>query len=163
MSLKFCLPGLPAVHLNVLGAQVVLPCTAVTSVSGGRWVAEIYGCNLEVLENPKLVEVALRDAVLKLGAAPAGIQSTVYKFYPQGLSAAILSPVAAVMIHTWPEDNASAALDLYFYKRDVDPEAVLRGLARAFGAQEESAFRFWRGGEHEIKRRRQESPSKNGL
>ncbi|GIW27809.1 MAG: adenosylmethionine decarboxylase [Meiothermus sp.] len=137
----------------------MLACTSVTTISGGRWVAEIYGCNLEVLENPKLVELALRDAVLKLGAPPGSVQSTVYKFYPQGLSAAILSPVAAVMIHTWPEDNASAALDLYFYKHDVDPEAVLRGLARAFGAQEESAFRFWRGGEHEIKRRVQEARS----
>jgi len=131
----------------------------VTTITGGRWVAEIYGCNLEVLENPKLVEVALRDAVIKLGAPPGSVQATVYKFYPQGLSAAILSPVAAVMIHTWPEDDASAALDLYFYKPDVDPESVLRGLARAFGAREESAFRFWRGGEHEIKRRSQANSS----
>lgn len=122
-------------------------------ISGGRWVAEIYGCNLDVLENPKLVELALRDAVLKLGAPLGSVQSTVYRFYPQGLSAAILSPVAAVMIHTWPEDNASAALDLYFYKRDVDPESVLRGLARAFGAREESAFRLWRGGEHPMRPR----------
>ncbi|AWR86636.1 S-adenosylmethionine decarboxylase related protein [Meiothermus taiwanensis WR-220] len=128
---------------------------AVSTISGGRWVAEIYGCNLEVLENPKLVELALRDAVFKLGAPPGSVQATVYKFYPQGLSAAVLSPVAAVMMHTWPEDKASAALDLYFYKHDVDPESVLRGLARAFGAQEESAFRFWRGNEHEIKRRTQ--------
>ncbi len=126
-----------------------------TAVTGGRWVAEVYGCNLEVLENPKLIELALKDAVIKLGAPSASIQATVYKFYPQGLSAAVLSPVAAVMMHTWPEDDASAALDLYFYKPDADPESVLRGLARAFGAREESAFRFWRGGEHEIKRRGQ--------
>ncbi|WP_027882537.1 S-adenosylmethionine decarboxylase [Meiothermus rufus] len=124
-----------------------------TAVAGGRWVAEVYGCNLEVLENPKLVELALKDAVIKLGAPSGSIQATVYKFYPQGLSAAVLSPVAAVMMHTWPEDDGSATLDLYFYKADVDPEAVLRGLARAFGAREESAFRLWRGGAHPIKRR----------
>jgi S-adenosylmethionine decarboxylase len=120
----------------------------VTTVSGGRWVAEIYGCNLELIENPKLVELALRDAVHKLGAPPSSVKSTVYKFYPQGLSAAVLSPVAAVLMHTWPEDNASAALDLYFYKHNVEPETVLRGLARAFGAQEESAFCLWRGAKH---------------
>ncbi len=97
------------------------------AVAGGRWVAEVYGCNLEVLENPKLVELALKDAVIKLGAPSGSIQATVYKFYPQGLSAAVLSPVAAVMMHTWPEDDGSATLDLYFYKPDVDPEAVLRG------------------------------------
>lgn len=123
-------------------------------IAGGRWVAEIYGCNLEVLEDPKLVEVALKDAVIKLGAAPANVQATVYKFYPQGLSGVVLSPVAAVMIHTWPEENASAALDLYFYKPDADPESVLRGLARAFGSRGESAFHYWRGSE-QIKRRRQ--------
>jgi S-adenosylmethionine decarboxylase len=122
-------------------------------IPGGRWVAEIYGCNVEILENPKLVEAALKDAVVKMGAPSNSIQATVYKFYPQGLSGAVLSPVAAVMIHTWPEENASAALDLYFYQANVDPESVLRGLARAFGAREESTFRYWRSTEHEIKRR----------
>lgn len=120
---------------------------------GGRWVAEIYGCNLEVLENPKLVELALKDAVIKLGAPPSTTQATVYKFYPQGLSAAAVSPVASVMIHTWPEDDASAALDLYFYQTSANPDQVLRGLARAFGSREESAFKYWRGTEHEIRRR----------
>lgn len=124
------------------------------AVSGGRWVAEIYGCNLEVLENPRLVESALKDAVIKLGAPVASVQSVVYKFYPQGLSAAVVSPVGAVMIHTWPEDDASAALDLYFYQPDAEPDSVLRGLARAFGAREESAFRLWRTAEgHDIRRR----------
>ena len=112
---------------------------------GGRWVAEIYGCDLDVLENPKMVEASLLDAVMRLGAPRGSAQSVVYKFHPQGLSAAVVSPVAAVMIHTWPEDNASATLDLYFYRDGVDPEEVLKGLSRAFGAKEESAFRFWRG------------------
>ncbi|MBF6594416.1 MAG: S-adenosylmethionine decarboxylase [Thermaceae bacterium] len=129
----------------------VLALLDVTEIAGGRWVAEIYGCNTEVLENARLVEAALKDAMLKLGAVPQSVQATVYKFYPQGLSGVMLSPVGAVMLHTWPEEHA-AALDLYFYRSDVDPESVLRGLARAFGAREESAFRLWRG-EHEIRRR----------
>ncbi len=111
---------------------------------GGRWVAEIYGCNVEVLEDPKMVEAALLDAVLRLGSPKEGVQTVVYKFHPQGLSAAVVSPVAAVMIHTWPEDDASATLDLYFYREGVNPEEVLRNLARAFGAKEESAFRYRR-------------------
>ena len=90
------------------------------TVPGGRWVAEIYGCDVDILEDPKMVEAALVDAV---------------------------------MIHTWPEDNASATLDLYFYRDGVDPEEVLKGLTRAVGAKEESAFRYWRGTEHAIKRR----------
>ncbi len=115
---------------------------------GGRWVAEIYGCNLDILEDPKAVEAALLDAVLRLGASRDQVQSVVYKFQPQGLSAAVLSPVAMVSIHTWPEDNASATLDLYFYRDGLDPEEVLKGLSRAFGAKEESAFRYWRGEAH---------------
>ncbi|MDM7324131.1 MAG: S-adenosylmethionine decarboxylase [Thermus sp.] len=123
------------------------------AVPGGRWVAEIYGCDLDVLENPKMVEAALLDAVLRLGAPKDAARAVVYKFQPQGLSAAVVSPVAAVMIHTWPEDNASATLDLYFYRDGVDPEEVLKGLSRAFGAKEESAFRYWRGTEYAIRRR----------
>lgn len=123
-----------------------------TGVPGGRYVAEIYGCDLDILENPKMVGAALVDAVMRLGAPRDSVQTISYKFHPQGLSAAVMSPVAAAMIHTWPEDNASATLDLYFYRDGVDPEEVLRGLSRAFGAKEESAFRYWRG-EHAIKRR----------
>ncbi|AEB12144.1 S-adenosylmethionine decarboxylase [Marinithermus hydrothermalis] len=124
-----------------------------TGPPGGRWVAEIYGCNVEVIENAKMVEAALRDAVIRLGASPQSTKSVVYKFHPQGLSAAVVSPVAAVMIHTWPEDDASATLDLYFYRGDVNPDEVLEGLARAFGAKRENAFRYWRGGEREVRRR----------
>ena len=123
------------------------------TVPGGRWVAEIYGCDVDILEDPKMVEAALVDAVMRLGAPRDSAQSVVYKFHPQGLSAAVVSPVAAVMIHTWPEDNASATLDLYVSRGGVVPEAVVAGLTRAFGAKEESAFRYWRGTEHAIKRR----------
>ncbi len=111
----------------------------VAKVSGGRWVGEIYGCDLDRLEDAALVEAALKAAVRRLGAKESAIQSVVYKFQPQGLSAAALSPVAAVMIHTWPEDEASATLDLYFY-RPADPKAVVEGLAEALGAKRENAF-----------------------
>jgi len=111
----------------------------VTQVSGGRWVGEIYGCDLARLEDPAWVERALREAVRSLGADEASIKSVVYKFSPQGLSAAALSPVAAVMIHTWPEDDASATLDLYFY-RPANAQAVMERLADAFGARRENAF-----------------------
>jgi len=115
----------------------------VAQVSGGRWVGEIYGCDVDRLEDAKLVENALRDAVRKLGAEESTIRSVVYKFEPQGLSAAVVSPVAAVMIHTWPEDDASATLDLYFYT-EADAGEVLRGLAEAFGARRKDAFSYRR-------------------
>lgn len=119
-------------------------------VTGGRWVAEIYGCTLDVIEDAAMVKAALCDAVVKLGAPRETAHPVVYKFRPQGISAAVVSPVATVMIHTWPEDNASATLDLYFYQTDVEPDKVLAGLARAFGAREEHAFRHRRGDERQV-------------
>ena len=107
-------------------------------------MGEIYGCDVSRLEDPGLVEEALRRAVLSLGADPGTVRSVVYKFEPQGLSAAALSPVAAVMIHTWPEDDASATLDLYFYREGADAGEVLKGLARAFGARREDAVSYRR-------------------
>ena len=118
-------------------------CPPVTEIRGGRWVGEIYGCDIDRLEDKALVENALRDAVRRLGAKEDTIQSVVYKFEPQGLSAAALSPVAAVMIHTWPEDDASATLDLYFYQ-EADAGEVMRGLAEALGARRENAFTYRR-------------------
>jgi len=98
---------------------------------------------VERLEDAALVERALKEAVKKLGADEKTIKSVVYKFQPQGISAAVVSPVAAVMIHTWPEDDASATLDLYFYQ-EADAGEVLRQLAEAFGARRKDAFSYRR-------------------
>ena len=112
-------------------------------IKGGRWVGEIYGADVDRMEDAALVEQALKEAVVRLGAKEDTIKSVVYKFEPQGLSAAVLSPVAAVMIHTWPEDDASATLDLYFFT-EADAGEVMRDLARALGARREDAFRYRR-------------------
>ena len=112
--------------------------------AGGRWVAEIYGCDFAALEDTPGVESALRHAVERLGARPGTVEAVFHKFQPQGLSGSVMSPVALVTIHTWPEDGA-ATLDLYFYRGDVDPDPVMHDLALAFGAQDTNAYRLWRG------------------
>lgn len=112
--------------------------------AGGRWVAEIYGCNVAALENAAAVEAALRHAVERLGAKASQLEAVFHKFEPQGLSGSVLSPTALVTIHTWPEDRA-ATLDLYFYSADADPEPVLQDLAESLGAQDTNAYRFRRG------------------
>ncbi|PYE56665.1 S-adenosylmethionine decarboxylase [Deinococcus yavapaiensis] len=112
---------------------------------GGRWVAEIYGCDYDTIENAEHVEAAMRDAVISLGAVPETVHSVFHKFQPQGLSGTVMSPVALVTIHTWPEDNASATLDLYFYRGDANPEQVIRELTTALGASDQDHYHLWRG------------------
>ncbi|MBB6097681.1 S-adenosylmethionine decarboxylase [Deinobacterium chartae] len=116
---------------------------------GGRWVAEIYGCDFATIENLEVVKEAMTTAVVELGSDPATIHSVFHKFEPQGLSGSVMSPVALVTIHTWPEDNASATLDLYFYRSNVNPEAVIRKLTAAFGAQDTDHYHLWRGARRE--------------
>lgn len=113
--------------------------------AGGRWVAEIYGCDVLALEDARGVEDAMRHAIERLGAPPSLVEGVFHKFHPQGLSGSVMSPVALVTIHTWPEERA-ATLDLYFHLADANPEPVLHDLARAFGARDTNSFAFWRGG-----------------
>jgi S-adenosylmethionine decarboxylase len=115
--------------------------------AGGRWVAEIYGCDVTQLEDARNVESALREAVTQLGARPGSIEAVFHKFEPQGLSGSVLSPAALIAIHTWPEDRA-ATLDLYFYRSNTDPEAVLKELARHLGATDTNSVHVTRGGRH---------------
>lgn len=113
--------------------------------AGGRWVAEIYGCDVAALEDVRHVEAAMRLAVVGLGAPAHLVEAVFHKFEPQGLSGSVMSSVALVTVHTWPEERA-ATLDLYFHLPDADPEPVLHDLARSFGASDTSSFAFWRGG-----------------
>ncbi|HWG84383.1 MAG TPA: S-adenosylmethionine decarboxylase [Deinococcales bacterium] len=112
--------------------------------AGGRWVAEVYGCDFHRMEDAANVEAAMREAVQRLGARPESIEAVFHKFQPQGLSGSVLSPAALIAIHTWPEDGA-ATLDLYFYNSSENPEDVLRELANHLGATDTNSVHVSRG------------------
>jgi S-adenosylmethionine decarboxylase len=112
-----------------------------TDASRGRFVADLYGCDLDLLENPKVIEAALREAARRLGASRQESEGVVYRFHPQGISAAVVSRQVTLLLHSWPEDHASATLDIYCYERGADPATVVRDLVRALGANADFTFR----------------------
>lgn len=107
----------------------------------GRFVADLYDCDLDLLEDPKVIEAALRGAARRLGASRQESEGVVYRFHPQGISAAVVSRQVTLLLHSWPEDRASATLDIYCYERGADPASAVRDLVRALGAEADFTFR----------------------
>ncbi|HEX2863539.1 MAG TPA: S-adenosylmethionine decarboxylase [Deinococcales bacterium] len=107
--------------------------------SGGRWVAEAYGCDPARLEDEPAVRAAMTTALEHLGVPHGTLNAVFHKFSPQGLSGTVMAANALLAIHTWPEDRA-ATLDLYLYRAHPAAEPELRGLAASLGATDMRAF-----------------------
>lgn len=107
--------------------------------SGGRWVAEAYGCDPNRLEDEAAVRAAMTSALERLGAPPGTLNAVFHKFSPFGLSGTVMAANALLAIHTWPEDRA-ATLDLYLYWPTPAAEPELRNLAAGLGATDMRAF-----------------------
>lgn len=82
------------------------------------------------LDDPALMERALREAVVAAGATLLHLH--VHRFAPQGVSGVAVLAESHISAHTWPE-RAYGAFDIYTCG-DCDPEAGAQALARAFGA-----------------------------
>lgn len=77
---------------------------------GKHCVAEVYGCQHDVLNDESLLVQMFKDAVELTGATLLNITS--HKFEPQGVTVVALLSESHISIHTWPETGA-AALDVF--------------------------------------------------
>lgn len=98
---------------------------------GKHCLLEANSCNLEALNDPDLIEAAMRDAIRTHHATL--IDLVVNAFQPQGVTAIALLAESHISVHTWPELNY-AAIDAFTCGR-VDAPAMCRSLAKHLGAQ----------------------------
>lgn len=85
---------------------------------GKHILAEYYGCDISILNDKKLLEQYMREAVIKSGATI--IDSTFHQFNPHGVSGVIVIAESHMAIHTWPE-YSYAAVDFFTCGERVDP------------------------------------------
>ena len=81
-------------------------------------IAELYGCDKEVLNNRELIEKIMVESALKAGAEVREV--AFHKFSPQGVSGVVVISESHLTIHTWPE-LGYAAVDVFTCGERVDP------------------------------------------
>jgi S-adenosylmethionine decarboxylase proenzyme len=112
-----------------------------TKILGKHIIAELHGCPFDVLNNKKLVENTVVEAVK---AAKMHIVSLhTHAFKPQGVSSIAVVLESHVSIHTWPEYNY-AGVDIFTCGKE-DPRVAYEVFLKNLKPQNASVMEFHRG------------------
>lgn len=109
---------------------------------GRHILAEVFGCDRSVLDNPQEVERILVQAALDAGAEVREV--AFHKFSPQGVSGVVVISESHLAVHTWPE-LGYAAVDVFTCGDRVDPWDACNLIVDGFKAQNMTATETKRG------------------
>lgn len=112
------------------------------SALGRHVLAEIYGCNFDILNDLQKVEEFMINAALEAGAEVR--EFVFHKFSPQGVSGVVVISESHLAIHTWPE-LGYAAVDVFTCGDKVDPWDACNYLVDKFQAGHINATEMKRG------------------
>lgn len=104
-------------------------------ILGRHLVVELSDCNRELLDDERLLEQYLQEAVRRSGATI--VQSVFHRYNPQGVSGVVVIAESHISMHTWPE-YGYAAVDFFTCGTSVDPYKAhdyLKQMLRAESAQ----------------------------
>ena len=111
-------------------------------VLGRHVLAEINGCQHDILNDLKLIEKTMVDAAIFAGAEVREV--AFHEFSPVGISGVVIISESHLTIHTWPE-LGYAAVDVFTCGPDVDPWVACRYLSEKFKARSMTATEVKRG------------------
>lgn len=109
---------------------------------GRHILAEIYGCDFDILNNQEKIEEIMVNAALEAGAEVR--EYVFHKFSPQGISGVVVISESHLTIHTWPE-LGYAAVDVFTCGDRVDPWDACNYLSSRFNAKQLKAEETTRG------------------
>lgn len=109
---------------------------------GRHILAEIYGCDFDILNDLKRIEEIMINAALEAGAEVR--EFVFHRFSPQGVSGVVVISESHLTIHTWPE-LGYAAVDVFTCGDRVDPWDACNYLSSRFNAKQLKAEETMRG------------------
>ncbi len=109
---------------------------------GRHIIAELYGCDIEKIDDVSFVEKSMLEAAEKAGATV--INSTFHHFSPLGVSGVIVIQESHFSIHCWPE-YSYASIDIYTCGDTIDPWIAYESLKADFEASHGSTIELNRG------------------
>lgn len=108
---------------------------------GRHVISELWGCNLEKLNDMEKIEQIFVDAALKSGAEIREV--AFHKFAPQGVSGVVIISESHLTIHSFPE-HGYASIDVYTCG-DLDPNIAANYIAEALEAETRETLELPRG------------------
>ena len=99
---------------------------------GRHVIAELWGCNQQLLDNVEMTEKVMVDAALDAGADIREV--TFHKFTPQGISGVVVISESHLTIHTFPE-HGYASVDVYTCGETIDPNIAVKAIAEYLEAE----------------------------
>jgi S-adenosylmethionine decarboxylase len=109
---------------------------------GRHILAEIYGCDPQILNNKELIEKIMVESALKAGAEVREV--AFHKFSPQGVSGVVIISESHLTIHTWPE-LGYAAVDVFTCGDSVNPWNACDNMTEFLKAKNMTATEIKRG------------------
>ncbi|MCY0880272.1 MAG: adenosylmethionine decarboxylase [Firmicutes bacterium] len=109
---------------------------------GRHILAEVHGCDSEILNDHGAVERIMVSAALKAGAEVREV--AFHKFSPQGVSGVVVISESHLAVHTWPE-LGYAAVDVFTCGDSVNPWDACHYIVEQFRAQNFHASETLRG------------------
>jgi len=109
---------------------------------GRHILAEICGCEFDILNDIEKVEEIMVNAALEAGAEVR--ECVFHKFSPQGVSGVVVISESHLAIHTWPE-LGYAAVDVFTCGEKVNPWDACNYLTDHFCAKHMTAKEMKRG------------------
>lgn len=97
-------------------------------VMGRQIIAELWECNVDILNNIELIERIFVDAALEAGAEIREV--AFHQFAPHGVSGVVIISESHLTIHSFPE-QAYASIDVYTCGDKVDPAVAVNYIAKA--------------------------------
>ena len=109
---------------------------------GRHILAEIYGCDAEILNNKDFIEKIMIDSAIKAGAEVREV--AFHEFKPQGISGVVIISESHLTIHTWPE-LGYAAVDVFTCGSKINPWDACNYMTEKFNAKNMTATEIKRG------------------
>jgi S-adenosylmethionine decarboxylase len=98
---------------------------------GRHVISELWGCDIDKLNDIKYIEETLVNAALIAGAEVREV--AFHKFAPQGVSGVVIISESHLTIHSFPE-HGYASIDVYTCGNIIDPNVASEIISKALGA-----------------------------
>lgn len=109
---------------------------------GRHVIAELWGCDVDKLNDMNYIEQVFVDAALESGAEVREV--AFHKFAPQGVSGVVIISESHLTIHSFPE-HGYASIDVYTCGNRIDPNVASKYICEALGASTSEVIEVPRG------------------
>ena len=109
---------------------------------GTHILVNLHGCPSELLERVEVVSKLLNEVVSETNLTKLGENH--HQFDPYGVTSILLLAESHISIHTWPEQNGSAAVDIFTCGDAKDADRAYEALRAKFKPTKISAQKIIR-------------------